>query len=120
MTSTNQIHQALYLAFGRQQWAELRKSVPLTLSEIDLANLRGINENISLSEVTDIYLPLSRLLNLIVGAKQKRGVVLNEFLGRTPPNDLISLVSPAALLSGKVRRREYYKRYFVSGRSTLK
>ncbi|WP_394205920.1 type I pantothenate kinase [Shewanella waksmanii] len=85
MTITNQIHQALYLAFGRQQWAELRKSVPLTLSEVDLADLRGINENISLSEVTDIYLPLSRLLNLIVGAKQKRGVVLNEFLGRTPP-----------------------------------
>ncbi len=31
--------------------------------------------------MTDIYLPLSRLLNLIVGARQQRGVVLNKFLG---------------------------------------
>lgn len=77
----NQAQQALYLDFDRERWAELRNSVPLTLAEADLARLRGINERISLSEVTDIYLPLSRLLNLIVGARQQRGVVLNKFLG---------------------------------------
>ena len=84
MSQSNQIHNALYLAFQRSQWAGLRESVPLTLSETDLANLRGINEKISLSEVTDIYLPLSRLLNLNVGAKQQRGLALNKFLGHVP------------------------------------
>ncbi|GIU17765.1 pantothenate kinase [Shewanella sp. c952] len=99
MTQTNQIHNALYLPFQREQWAELRESVPLTLSENDLADLRGINEKISLSEVTDIYLPLSRLLNLNVGAKQKRGLALNEFLGRVPPKRpyIISIAGSVAV-----------------------
>lgn len=76
----NSIQDALYLSFQREQWAELRNSVPLTLSESELADLRGMNEKLSLDEVTDIYLPLSRLLNLIVGAKQQRGLVLDKFL----------------------------------------
>ncbi|MCL1052205.1 type I pantothenate kinase [Shewanella abyssi] len=99
MTQNNQIHRALYLPFERQQWAELRESVPLTLSENDLADLRGINEKISLSEVTDIYLPLSRLLNLNVGAKQQRGLALNEFLGRVPPKRpyIISIAGSVAV-----------------------
>ncbi|MBW8186415.1 MULTISPECIES: type I pantothenate kinase [Shewanella] len=99
MKSENQIHTALYLAFQRSQWAELRESVPLTLNEPELANLRGINEKLSLTEVTDIYLPLSRLLNLIVGAKQKRGLVLNEFLGRKPPKRpyIISIAGSVAV-----------------------
>jgi len=99
MTSENPIHNALYLAFNRSQWAELRESVPLTLNEPELADLRGINEKLSLTEVTDIYLPLSRLLNLIVGAKQKRGLVLNEFLGRKPPKRpyIISIAGSVAV-----------------------
>ncbi|WP_299798821.1 type I pantothenate kinase [uncultured Shewanella sp.] len=99
MTTENHIHNALYLPFNRSQWAELRESVPLTLDEPELANLRGINEKLSLTEVTDIYLPLSRLLNLIVGAKQKRGLVLNEFLGRKPPKRpyIISIAGSVAV-----------------------
>jgi len=99
MTPENQIHNALYLAFNRTQWAELRESVPLTLNEPELADLRGINEKLSLTEVTDIYLPLSRLLNLIVEARQKRGLVLNEFLGRKPPKRpyIISIAGSVAV-----------------------
>lgn len=76
----NSIQQALYLSFQRQKWSELRNSVPLTLSQEELENLRGMNEKLSLDEVTDIYLPLSRLLNLIVGSKQQRGMVVDKFL----------------------------------------
>lgn len=79
---TNSIQQALYRHFDRKQWAELRKSVPLTLSESELETLRGTNEKLSLAEVTDIYLPLSRLLNLIVYAKQQRAVIVDQFLGQ--------------------------------------
>ncbi|AYV11982.1 MULTISPECIES: type I pantothenate kinase [Shewanella] len=99
MTTANSIQQALYMPFHRQQWAELRESVPLTLSETELKKLRGINEKVSLTEVTDIYLPLSRLLNLIVGAKQQRGLVLNEFLGQTPAKSpyIISIAGSVAV-----------------------
>ncbi|MBT1446644.1 type I pantothenate kinase [Shewanella sp. JM162201] len=95
----NQTQQALYLDFDRERWAQLRNSVPLTLSEAELNRLRGINERISLSEVTDIYLPLSRLLNLIVGSRQQRGVVLNQFLGNRQSDSpyIISIAGSVAV-----------------------
>ena len=50
-----------YLQFDRNQWAALRDSVPMTLTEEEIARLKGINEDLSLEEVAEIYLPLSRL-----------------------------------------------------------
>lgn len=70
-----------YLTFGRDEWAELRASTPLTLNERDLDSLRGINESIDLDEVATIYLPLTRLLNLYVSATQQLHKVSGEFLG---------------------------------------
>jgi type I pantothenate kinase len=71
-----------YLAFKRDEWARLRASTPLTLEEDDLALLRGINERLDLDEVAEIYLPLSRLLNLKVAAQQTLHRVTDTFLGR--------------------------------------
>jgi type I pantothenate kinase len=74
-----------YLRFPREDWARLRASTPLTLSEHDLEALRGINERISLDEVVEIYLPLSRLLNLYVAASQGLHRVTDTFLGSPAP-----------------------------------
>ena len=70
-----------YLNFSRAQWSRLRANTPMTLSEADLVRLRGTNEEISLREVEAIYLPLSRLLNLYVAAKQSLHEAKNVFLG---------------------------------------
>jgi len=59
-----------YAIYSRAEWARLRDDTPLTLSEADLENLSGLTERISTDEVVDIYLPLSRLLNLYVEASQ--------------------------------------------------
>ena len=74
-----------YLAFDRKEWAELRAATALTLEEDDLARLRGINVLISLDEVEDIYLPLTRLLNLYVSATQNLHKVASTFLGTLAP-----------------------------------
>ncbi len=73
-----------YQGFSRRQWSALRDAVPLPLSEEELERLRGINESVSLEEVEAVYLPLSRLLNLYVHSNQRRGDVLQQFLGRRP------------------------------------
>ncbi|OFW75587.1 MAG: type I pantothenate kinase [Alicyclobacillus sp. RIFOXYA1_FULL_53_8] len=70
-----------YDSFTRKQWAKLRISTPLPLTEEDLHRLRGINEHISLQEVSRIYLPLSKLLNLYVTAAQGLSGVTATFLG---------------------------------------
>jgi type I pantothenate kinase len=73
-----------YLRFSRAEWAGLRASTPLPLTESDLSTLRGINEEISLDEVAGIYLPLSRLLNLYVSAIQSLHKATDTFLGHLP------------------------------------
>ena len=69
-------------AFSREQWAQLRDNTPLTLDEDELARLRGIDEQVALDEVAEIYLPLSRLLNLAVGSAGAQMRVTDMFLGR--------------------------------------
>jgi type I pantothenate kinase len=73
-----------YLRFSKEEWGRLRALTPLTLTETDLAELRGINERISLEEVTLVYLPLSRLLNLYVAATQRLRQTADTFLGTLP------------------------------------
>lgn len=70
-----------YVTFNREQWRALRASTPLTISDEELACLQGVNENVSMTEVADIYLPLSRLLNLYVGATQELYQATHTFLG---------------------------------------
>jgi type I pantothenate kinase len=70
-----------YLRFSRAEWAALRADTPLTLAESDLDRIRGLVERISLREVEDVYLPLSRLLNLYVGAVQGLYRATSTFLG---------------------------------------
>ena len=72
-----------YIDLTREEWSRLRNSTPWTLAEEDLAKLRGINEQVSLREVEDIYLPLSRLLNLYVDATQKLHKATHTFLGNS-------------------------------------
>jgi len=71
-----------YITFSRSEWAALRANTPLTLSARDLAVLRSVNEDVSLDEVVDAYLPLSRLLNLHVAAARNLAQVKDAFLGQ--------------------------------------
>lgn len=74
-----------YLTFERDEWADLRAATPLTLREPELDRLRGINDEIDIDEVTAVYLPLSRLLNLYVSATQDLHKVSATFLGAISP-----------------------------------
>jgi type I pantothenate kinase len=79
-----------YTNFSRTEWARLRDATPLTLSEADLAELQGLNEQLSMREVEEVYLPLSRLLNLHVAATRELERVTDRFLGKTvAPNPYI-------------------------------
>ena len=69
--------------FAREEWAALRSDTPMTLTQADLDELRGLNDRIDLAEVEAIYLPLSRLLNLYVAATQGLFRATNNFLHLT-------------------------------------
>jgi len=71
-----------YRTFRRQEWADLRAGTPMTLAPSELDELSGIVDPLSVEEVEQIYLPLSRLLNLHVAAAQKLDAVTSKFLGK--------------------------------------
>jgi len=76
----NDLTQSPYQHFTIEEWAALRRNTPQPLSEAELAQMRGINESISLEEVEQIYLPLSRLLSFHVASTQELNVGVRRFL----------------------------------------
>jgi type I pantothenate kinase len=70
-----------YRRFTRDEWAHLRADTPLTLTLDDLSRLKSVHDPISLEEVVEIYLPLSRLLALYVAATQGLFKATQRFLG---------------------------------------
>ncbi|SJZ86563.1 pantothenate kinase [Enhydrobacter aerosaccus] len=71
-----------YQTFSRAEWAALRANTPFTLTHDELVALRGMNYSVSLDELAEVYLPLSRLLELHVRAARNLNGVTDTFLGR--------------------------------------
>ncbi len=78
----SQLQFSPYRVFAREEWAKLRADTPMTLVPRDLEQLSGLIEELAMEEVEQIYLPLSRLLNLHVAGAQELHAVTNRFLGR--------------------------------------
>ena len=78
----SQIQFSPYRVFSREDWAKLRADTPMTLVQRDLEQLSGLIEELSMEEVEQIYLPMSRLLNLHVAGAQELHAVTSRFLGR--------------------------------------
>lgn len=72
----------------RAAWQRLSESTPLPLTNQDVERLAGLGDPIDLAEVDAIYRPLSRLLNLYVGATRELNKATSTFLreeaGGTP------------------------------------
>ncbi|GAT66442.1 type I pantothenate kinase [Planomonospora sp. ID91781] len=88
-----------YVELSREQWSELRKNTPLTLTEDELEELRGVDDPIDLAEVTDVYLPLTRLLNLHFTGARQRNAAVNTFLGagREPAPYILGIAGSVAV-----------------------
>ncbi len=77
-----------FVEISRSDWAALGQNTELPLTEAEITQIRGLGDFLDLKEVTEVYLPLSRLLNLYVTEAQKLHDVTSNFLGerakRTP------------------------------------
>ena len=82
MSYRSNIQFSPYRVFDRETWSRLRADTPMTLVPRDLEQLSGLIDELSIGEVEQIYLPLSRLLNLHVAASQELHAITNRFLDR--------------------------------------
>ena len=73
-----------YVDLDRESWSGLRERTPLPLTAEEVEQLRGLGDEIDLDEVREMYLPISRLLNLYVGAVHGLRGALGTFLGDVP------------------------------------
>ncbi|MED5287805.1 MAG: type I pantothenate kinase [Pseudomonadota bacterium] len=71
-----------YIIFSKEEWADLGFGATLNLTENEIIELRGLNEPMSIDEVRDVYLPISRLLNLYISGTEKLFESTNLFLGK--------------------------------------
>src|SRR5246127_2075830 len=70
-----------YRISSRVEWAQLREDTPMTLTSEEVARVRSLHDRLDMTEVEEIYLPLSRLLSLYVAATQRLFRAQQNFLG---------------------------------------
>jgi type I pantothenate kinase len=70
-----------YRVFSRAEWAKLRADTAMTLQPSEVSQLHSMHDRLDISEVEEIYLPLSRLLSLYVAATQRLFRAQQGFLG---------------------------------------
>lgn len=70
-----------FIELDRDTWSRLASEISVPLTEEELVQLRGLGETIDLDEVAQVYLPISRLLNLYVNAAASANHMTHDFLG---------------------------------------
>ena len=69
-----------YRTYPRAAWAAMRADAPMTLTSEEVMRLHSLHDRLDITEVEDIYLPLSRLLSMYVDATQRLFVAQQRFL----------------------------------------
>ena len=90
-----------YRSFTRKDWAALRAETPMTLSIPDVKKLTGILEPVSMCEVEEVYLPLTRLINLYAVAAESLHRETNLFLGKSEPKSPFIIGMAGSVAVGK-------------------
>ncbi|MGE5261514.1 MAG: type I pantothenate kinase [Actinomycetota bacterium] len=80
MTARPTVAFSPYVIYSREEWAALRADTPMPLNQAELDNLSSLTERVSTNEVVEVYLPLSRLLNLYVESTQELHGSTTNFL----------------------------------------
>jgi type I pantothenate kinase len=75
-------HTTPFVEIARSDWAALAPTTELPLSPTEIVELRGLGDRLDLREVTDVYLPLSKLLSLYAVGARRLHADTSRFLGR--------------------------------------
>ena len=71
-----------FTEIDRARWAELAPATKLPLSPTEIVGLRGLGDRLDLDEVSEVYLPLSRLINLYAAGAKNLHRATSDFLGQ--------------------------------------
>lgn len=80
LAAVSPLAPSLYREIDRDEWSRLAAGTPQPLSETEIVQLRGIGDVLNLTEVREVYLPLSRLLSLYASSAKSLGAATSTFL----------------------------------------
>ena len=72
--------RSLYREIDRGEWARLAAGMAQPLSETEIVQIRGLGDRLDMAEVSQVYLPLSRLLSLYAKSTKRLGAETSAFL----------------------------------------
>lgn len=75
-----------FLEIDRGDWAALAPSMETALSAAEIEQLQGIGDRLDLTEVNEVYLPLSGLLSLYVNAAKELHLSTTAYLDASSAN----------------------------------
>jgi len=74
-------HLSPFLEINRTDWAALAPHTRNPLTQNEIVQLRGLGEVLDMQEVSEVFVPLSRLLNLYVSGARNLHAATTDFLG---------------------------------------
>ena len=80
-TPVNQGELTPFVEILRSDWSQLGNSTKQPLTESEISQIRGLGDFLDLTEVSEVYLPLSRFLNLYVTKHSDIHKATSDFLG---------------------------------------
>ncbi|MET4582761.1 type I pantothenate kinase [Conyzicola nivalis] len=73
-------HLSPFVEIDRQNWAALAPHTRLPLTQTEIVQLRGLGEVLDMDEVSQVFVPLSRLLNLYASGARNLHTATTRFL----------------------------------------
>ena len=114
-TPINQGELTPFVEILRSDWSQLGNSTKQPLTESEISQIRGLGDFLDLTEVAEVYLPLSRFLNLYVTKHSDIHKATSEFLGERakPVPFIIGVAGSVAVGKSTVSRllRELLSRW---------
>ncbi|PTM59515.1 type I pantothenate kinase [Desmospora activa] len=90
-----------YHTFDRIEWSRLGGGIPLSMSAGELERVRGRNDPITLAEVSEIYLPLAKLIYFLADRNHAGQKATHLFLGKIPPKVPFIIGIAGSVAAGK-------------------
>jgi type I pantothenate kinase len=111
----NQGELTPFVEILRSDWSQLASETKQPLTESEISQIRGLGDFLDLTEVAEVYLPLSRFLNLYVTKHADIHKATSEFLGERakPVPFIIGVAGSVAVGKSTVSRllRELLSRW---------
>jgi type I pantothenate kinase len=79
--SKQSVNPTPFVEILRADWAELGNATEAPLTEAEISQIRGLGDFLDIKEVKEVYLPLSRFLNIYVSEFSKLHRATSDFLG---------------------------------------